>query len=43
MSKAFIRGWSFSTELDPILLYGGEVVLDSGHPEIILFRRHSSF
>jgi signal transduction histidine kinase len=37
MPKAFIRGWSFSTELDPAPLHGNEVVLDSGHPEIILF------
>jgi signal transduction histidine kinase len=35
--RAFIRGWSFSTELDPTVFHGNEVVLDSGHPEIILF------
>jgi signal transduction histidine kinase len=35
--RAFIRGWSFSTEIDPALRHGNEVKLDSGHPEIILF------
>jgi signal transduction histidine kinase len=34
---AFIRGWSFRTEMDPALHHGSEVILDSGHPEIVLF------
>jgi hypothetical protein len=33
-----IRGWSFRSKLDRNeMLFGSEVSLDSGHPEIILF------
>ena len=36
--KAFIRGWSFGSELDQSAIRQGEQVsLDPGHPEIILF------
>jgi signal transduction histidine kinase len=35
--KAFIRGWSFNNELDQYLQQGDEAVIESTHPEIILF------
>ncbi len=36
--KAVIRGWSFTSELDPATLrQGQELSLDPGHPEVILF------
>jgi len=35
--KAFLRGWSFSSEVDQNLQQGNEAVIESTHPEIILF------
>ena len=36
--RPFIRGWSFSSELNPAdLRNGGDLALDPGHPEVILF------
>jgi signal transduction histidine kinase len=35
---AILQGWSYTSELDPSSLrHGASVVLDPGHPEIILF------